>query len=118
MVNLHIVSNMNRSDNDTNISQRSNEKYAEINRKQKILSKSILAGFGVLLPQACHLGYDPFNDPEEPLATQICVTDGQKWALSTYQLNKTALHKELDNNQVNNVCWYSPEMTLYEEVNI
>ena len=50
----------------------------------------------------------------------MAVTDGQKWKLCTYQLNRTALH--LDETLVtsdnpspveNNVLWHLPEDELF-----
>ena len=50
-----------------------------------------MSAFGILLPTACYLGFDPMNDPIKPLATNVVVSDGQFFKLASYQLNKTEL---------------------------
>lgn len=71
--------------------------------------KMILGGFGQLLSQACHLGYEPINNIAEPLATQTLITDGLKWKLGAFQLNRTAMIDEEGVTFPNNVCWILPE---------
>ena len=51
---------------------------------------------------------------------QVALTDGQKWKLSAYQLNRTALHLDdtlttSDNpaTTLTNVVWHLPEDDLY-----
>ncbi|XP_059096351.1 uncharacterized protein LOC131890916 [Tigriopus californicus] len=78
-------------------------------REDLMCTKMILAGFGQLLSQACHLGYEPINNISEPLTTQTIITDGLKWKLGAFQLNRTALIDEEDVRFPNNVCWIQPE---------
>ena len=53
--------------------------------------QAILSAFGVLLPTACYLGFDPMNDPTRPLTTNVVVGDGCNFKFASYQLNKTEL---------------------------
>eukprot|EP00095_Tigriopus_kingsejongensis_P003615 maker-scaffold49_size462716-snap-gene-1.22 protein:Tk03615 transcript:maker-scaffold49_size462716-snap-gene-1.22-mRNA-1 annotation:"28s ribosomal protein mitochondrial" len=83
-------------------------------RQDMLASKLILTGFTQLLAQACFLGYEPMNNVQEPLATQAVVTDGLKWKLAAYQLNRTALLDEAGIKHPNNVCWQTPEQDLFK----
>ncbi len=72
-------------------------------REDLLVCKGLLHSFGVALPEACYLGFGPFHDPQSPLAVQTVVTDGRKFKLFAFQLNKTALHVDLEDGEPNNV---------------
>ena len=46
------------------------------------------------------------------------LTDGKRWKLSAYQLNKMALQgiSETNEEMLRNVCWHQPEQTLYSDI--
>jgi small subunit ribosomal protein S30 len=110
-VSLSILHNQIQNDTQTAASSHA-EPHSD--RAGQLLSQAIVGSFGVLRPEACHLGFGPFNDPSRPLATQTILTDGQRWKLAVYQLNKTQLMAETTTESVNNVCWHLPEMKLFE----
>ena len=60
-------------------------------RPEVLLCKTILNGFGMTFATACQHGFGPFNDPETPFVGQVAVTDGRRWKLGVYQLNKMAM---------------------------
>lgn len=89
-VNLSWVSSLNRAENIS--SQTAWDPESDYNLREEMLTcKAILASYGVLLPTACYLGFDPMNDPTRPLATNVVVGDGQSFKFASYQLNKTEL---------------------------
>ena len=66
--------------------------WADENEAADMLtSKALVSAFGVLLPTACYLGFEPFNDPTQPLCTNVIIGDGRNFKLASYQLNKTEL---------------------------
>ena len=66
--------------------------FADENEVANMLtSKALVSAFGVLLPTACYLGFDPFNDPTQPLCTNVIIGDGRNFKFASYQLNKTEL---------------------------
>jgi len=88
-------------------------------RPDRLLAQSVLHGFGMTYAQACNHGFSPFNDPTAPFTGQVMLTDGKRWKLSAYQLNKMALQgiSETNDQMLRNVCWHEPERELYTEVN-
>jgi len=94
---------------------------SELNeRSEMLLSKLILNGFGMTLAQACNHGFSPFNDPLRPFVGQVAVTDGKRWKLGVYQLNKTAMQgiSETNEEMLRNVCWHLPEQDLYSDIDL
>ena len=77
---------------------------SEDNEREDMLnSKAILSSFGILMPTACYLGFDPFNDLTNPLSTNVVISDGRNFKFTSYQLNKTELVDANENSQVKNV---------------
>jgi len=87
-------------------------------RPDTLLNKAILQGFAMTYAQACNQGFSPFNDPTTPFVGQVMLTDGKRWKLSAYQLNKMALQgiSETNEEMLRNVCWHQPEQTLYSDI--
>lgn len=112
---LQFVSSHNFAEGERNVTARQPEHEKEY-RQDILVAKGILHSFGVLLPEACYLGYGPFNDPASPLAIQTVVTDGVRFKPCAFQLNKTALFvdtlRDGDADARNNVLWHGPEFEL------
>merc|ERR550519_495781 len=86
----------------------------DVMRKQ-IVAKSILTGFGWLLPQAVHLGFSPLTDLTYPLTTQTVCTDGRTWTFSAYQLNTCDLTNNNPEEQTHrNLIWIDDDKQLYD----
>ena len=89
-----------------------------------LTGKALVSSFGLLLPTACYLGFDPFNDPTRPLCTNVIVGDGREFTISSYQLNKTELVDCNEDPQSaiekypRNVMWNLPKQTLYEAIDV
>lgn len=96
-----------------------NEESEHNERPDMLLSKTILHGFGMTCAQACNHGFSPFNDPTVPFTGQVILTDGKRWKVGAYQLNKTAMQgiSETNDEMLRNVCWHLPEKQLYGQVN-
>ena len=86
-------------------------------RQDVVLSKVVLNGFGMTFAEACNQGFSPFNDPTRPFVGQVAVTNGQRWKLGVYQLNKMAMQgiSETNDEMLRNVCWHLPEEELYSQ---
>jgi len=115
---LVLVDNVNLLDRDSSSSAW--QSHSELNeRPDMLLSKVILNGFGMTYAQACNHGFSPFNDPQRPFVGQVVVTDGRRWKLGLYQLNKMAMQgiSETSEEMLRNVCWHLPEQELYGEIN-
>jgi len=119
-VNLSYTSSLNKSENLTSQTAWQNSEYGQI--EDMMDSKAIMSAFGILLPTACYMGFDPMNDPTRPLATNVVVSDGQFFKLASYQLNKTELvdagtnEKESIEKYPRNVMWSLDEQPLYDEI--
>ena len=50
---------------------------------------------------------------------QVILTDGRRWKVGAYQLNKTAMQgvSETNDEMLRNVCWHNPEQELFGQVN-
>ena len=89
-----------------------------------LTGKALVSAFGVLLPTACYLGFDTFNDPTRPLCTNVIVGDGREFTIASYQLNKTELVDCNADQQAaiekypRNVMWNLPKQTLYEAIDV
>ena len=113
---LAIVDNTNMSNKrTTETAWHPDSEYCEWD--DMVLEKALLNGFGIAYAQACQQGFSPFHDPLCPFVSQVCVTDGKKWKLSCYQLNKMAMVgiSEPHDAMKRNVCWHLKEEELYHD---
>ena len=80
----------------------------------------VLFNFAWLNSLAMYHGFTPYDELTYPFTTQSIVTDGRVWNFFVYQLNSHAFHSDLQFNRTNhlqNICWSSGPMKLYEDVN-
>jgi len=120
-VNLAYVNSFNFCDAAT--TERAWNPSSEDNEREDMLnSKAILSSFGILMPTACYLGFDPFNDLKNPLSTNVVISDGRNFKFTSYQLNKTELVDANENSEESivktprNVMWNIPEQPLFEDI--
>ncbi|CAH0553313.1 unnamed protein product [Brassicogethes aeneus] len=86
--------------------------------KEALHRQGILASFAWLSAQANFLGFNTFNDITYPLANQLVITNGQTWSFYAYQLNTMLMHgKYIEKNPKKNICWATPELKLYDNIN-
>lgn len=88
----------------------------EKDRKFRLDGYGLIASFGWLMGIATHLGFTPFHELTYPLVTQTVISNGQLWAFYIYQLNTVGLHSDVDNNSLQNLCWSSGPMRLFDEI--
>ena len=86
-VNLAYVCNINKAENRRTSSAFEMDDVLE----EMVDAQAICSAFGVLMPMASNLGFDPFNDPTRPLSTNVIISDGCNFKFAAYQLNKTEL---------------------------
>ena len=111
-VQLQFVDSLNREDK---LSTETSWKEPEA-REEMLLTKGILASFSQCMAQSTHLGFGPFIDPEHPIVIQTVVTDGERFKFFAYQMNRTALYKESEEEEVlTNIVWHSEEKPLYQK---
>jgi len=60
-------------------------------------------------------GFTPYHELTYPFTTQTVVTDGQYWSFFVYQLNKHTFHSDLEAPNVENMCWTSGTMKLFDK---
>lgn len=93
------------------------EAYGAEEHAEALHCQAILASYGWLLPIACYQGFSTFNDVTYPLVSQTVITDGKMWSFYSYQLNTTLLHNEnFKENARRNICWGTPSMKLFENI--
>jgi small subunit ribosomal protein S30 len=61
-------------------------------------------------------GFNRYLDITYPFTTQNIVSDGQHFRFFAYQLNSLHIWKPDDAEKVQNICWVTPEMKLFEGV--
>ena len=111
-VQLQFVDSMNRGEK---LISESSWKESEA-REEMLLTKGILASFSQCMAQSTHLGFGPFNDPDHPIVIQTVVTDGERYKFFAYQMNRTALFRESEEEgSLTNVVWHTEEKSLFRE---
>ena len=61
-------------------------------------------------------GFNSYVDVTYPFTNFGIVTDGRRFQFFANQLNTLELWKNNEANPVHNLCYYTPEMSLYEAV--
>lgn len=75
---------------------------------------ALLSSFGWLNAIAADHGFTPYDELTYPFVTHAIITDGQRWSFYVYQLNTHSFHRDVDTNELKNLCWSSGEMKLFE----
>ncbi|XP_067139398.1 large ribosomal subunit protein mL65 [Centruroides vittatus] len=88
----------------------------EKDRKVRLDAYGLIVSYGWLMGIATHLGFTPFHELTYPLVTQTVVSNGKLWAFFIYQLNTIGLHSDIDNNSLQNLCWSSGPMELFDVI--
>ncbi|XP_022100860.1 28S ribosomal protein S30, mitochondrial-like isoform X2 [Acanthaster planci] len=89
--------------------------------KDQILEE-VLQGFGMsssfgwLNGLALYQMNNPYRDLKHPMTCQTIVTNGCQFSFFCYQLNTMGLSSQSADNPLRNVCWYSPDMKLYGDI--
>lgn len=111
-VQLQFVDSMNREEK---LISESSWKEPEA-REEMLLTKGIFASFSQCMAQSTHLGFGPFMDPDHPIVIQTVVTDGERYKFFAYQMNRTALFKESEEEgSPTNIIWHTEEKALFRE---
>jgi len=111
-VQLQFVDSINREEK---LISESSWKEPEA-REEMLLTKGILASFSQCMAQSTHLGFGPFMDPDHPIVIQTVVTDGERYKFLTYQMNRTALFKDSEEEgSPTNIVWHTEEKPLFRE---
>uniref|UniRef100_A0A914YY21 Uncharacterized protein n=1 Tax=Panagrolaimus superbus TaxID=310955 RepID=A0A914YY21_9BILA len=85
--------------------------------KDSYASTAISSLFNWLNGQAHCLGHTQYNDIEEPLVSQIILSDGKTFCFALGQLNTIAINVEMDGflNRRSNFCLVDGPHNLYDE---
>lgn len=84
--------------------------------KQDVLDgMAILSSFAWLSSIVNNLGFTFYDQLTYPLVTQAIVTDGQHWSFYVYQLNSHSFYSDIVNENLNNLCWSSGDLKLFEK---
>lgn len=70
----------------------------------------------VSLTDFCFVGFNSYVDITYPFTNFGILTDGRKFQFFANQLNTLELWKNNEANPIHNLCWYTPEMALYEAI--
>lgn len=88
-----------------------------VNCPYHYLLNDFFKNFAVLfIESSCFTGFNSYVDVTYPFTNFGIVTDGRRFQFFANQLNTLELWKNNEANPVHNLCYYTPEMTLYEAV--
>lgn len=84
--------------------------------KECLTAASVVSLFSWLNGQAHALGYTQYNDIENPLVSQLVLSDGQNFFFALAQLNTIAINIQVKGfvNDRSNVCYVEGPFLLYD----
>ncbi|XP_061172346.1 uncharacterized protein LOC133181774 [Saccostrea echinata] len=88
--------------------------YGERYAAEARIGWGMSTGFVWNVAQAHYQGFNSFIDITYPFTNFGILTDGRKFQFFANQLNTLQLWKNTEANPIHNMCWYTPEMALYE----
>lgn len=90
--------------------------YGENSLSSTLHNAGVLSSFAWLLGLAYYKGFSPFQEVTYPFTTQTVITNGQCWSFYAYQLNTICLSQDVSRDSVQNVCWATSELKLFDIV--
>ncbi|ELT87222.1 hypothetical protein CAPTEDRAFT_221901 [Capitella teleta] len=92
--------------------QKTDEGYYD----EQLLQYGLTSSFASCVSQSHNQGFNRYLDITYPFTTQTVLTDGQHFRFFAYQLNSLHIWRPDDAWRVQNICWASPNMKLFDSV--
>uniref|UniRef100_A0A915PFN4 28S ribosomal protein S30, mitochondrial n=1 Tax=Setaria digitata TaxID=48799 RepID=A0A915PFN4_9BILA len=85
-------------------------------RNECLRASAVISLFSWLNAQAHALGYTQYNDIEQPLVSQLVLSDGKQFFFAIAQLNTLVINVDIEGiiNKRSNLCYVEGPINLYD----